>query len=66
MYSLKEILHQASEQNQAVISDQPVGFNVIKRGVKKVCTPLFPLQHITGRLTQKKDLKPIDFLMNTA
>ena len=34
MYSLKEILHQASEQNQAVISDQPVGFNVIKRGVK--------------------------------
>ena len=34
MYSLKEILNQASEQSQAVISDQPVGFNVIKRGVK--------------------------------
>ena len=34
MYTLKEILHQAMNQNEPVFSDQPIGFNVMKMGVK--------------------------------
>ena len=34
MYSLIEILNQATNQNNSVVNIQPIGYNVINMGVK--------------------------------